>query len=308
MSPLLSIITVTKNAAFRISLTLRSIQEQSFRDYEHWIIDGLSSDDTLKTIKKLKNSKLKFISEKDKGIYDAMNKGAHLAKGEYLLFLNAGDHLYENDALKNIFKELHSKTIRKKNDKKSSIKSGLPDLILANIQTLNKLDKLEGIDASRKMDQPGKPGETDSAKDKVSSNKADKAGKEKSQIWRPTQILKHPHTFQILPHSGVFIKRDFFLSCGGYNIKYKIAADIEFFNRALRKHRASCTYLDRTVSVFYRDGISSSFWGKLLAYKEELRIHWQYYGLLNTLRRLVPIPYLGLRVRLLAVCKRIGLL
>ena len=279
MKPRLSIITVTKNAASRIPQTIHSVQAQNFKAYEHWIIDGLSNDDTLKKIEELKYSKLKFISEKDHGIYDAMNKGARLAKGEYLLFLNAGDHLYDEKALGNIFRS----EIPQKNNKK-------PDLIVANIQTLNEID------------------ESNKAKEIAKANKineSNKLSKERIQIWRPVQLLKHPHTFQILPHCGVFIKRDFLLACGAYNIKYKIAGDIEFFNRALRKYKASYTYLDTTLSVFYRDGISSSFWGKALAYKEELQIHWRYYGIMNTLRRIVPLPYLGLWTRLLAMFRAV---
>ena len=296
-----SIITVTKNAAPRIALSIHSVQEQSFANYEHWIIDGLSCDDTLKEIKKLKHPKLQYVSEKDNGIYDAMNKGAHLAKGEYLLFLNAGDHLYDRNVLKNIFESLHSKIIIKKKDKRSSIKSGLPDLIVANIRTL---DTLGNMDVLNKVGKPSKSDQLSEMANINNKTKLNKADRQKSQIWRPIQLTKHPHTFQVLPHCGVFIRRDFFIASGAYSLKYKIAADLEFFNRALQKYKASYTYLDTTVSVFYRDGISSSCWGKALAYKEELQIHWLYYGILNTLRRLLPIPYFGFWTRLSAIFGR----
>ena len=177
---------MTKNAASRIAPTIHSVQAQSFRDYEHWIIDGLSDDDIRKKIKKLKasikDSKLKFISEKDQGIYDAMNKGARLAKGDYLLFLNAGDHLYAREAIRNIFKDIHSKTngktISKRNDKKSSAKLSLSDLIVANIQTLDKLGNMDALNKIDKLDKMAELGElakiakVDGINNKAKLNKA----------------------------------------------------------------------------------------------------------------------------------------
>ncbi|MDE6692008.1 MAG: glycosyltransferase [Muribaculaceae bacterium] len=90
-SPLFSIITVTYNAAATINATLDSVREQTFEDYEHLIIDGASADSTVEIVNSYNNAKTVVISEKDDGIYDAMNKGLSIAKGEYLIFMNAGD-------------------------------------------------------------------------------------------------------------------------------------------------------------------------------------------------------------------------
>ena len=101
MNPLVSIITVTFNAAEHIELTLKSINFQTYTDYELVIVDGVSCDNTLDLIKKYSNSfsKLTIVSEVDEGIYDAMNKGIKLASGEFIVFMNAGDTFYDRDVL-----------------------------------------------------------------------------------------------------------------------------------------------------------------------------------------------------------------
>lgn len=87
----ISIITVCFNAANGIERTIRSVISQSFINKEYIIIDGGSSDNTLNIISKYRNGVTKLISEKDNGIYDAMNKGIKYANGEWVIFMNAGD-------------------------------------------------------------------------------------------------------------------------------------------------------------------------------------------------------------------------
>ena len=90
----LSVITVTYNAEETLERTLISVGEQSWEHIEHIIVDGNSKDDTMKLIKKYDNDKMHWISEPDKGLYDAMNKAVAMAAGDYLCFLNAGDTFY----------------------------------------------------------------------------------------------------------------------------------------------------------------------------------------------------------------------
>ena len=91
MNPLISIVTVTYNAAGTIVPTLRSVKEQTFKDFEHLIVDGASTDDTLTLARREGLPDLRINSERDRGLYDAMDKGLHAARGKYILFLNAGD-------------------------------------------------------------------------------------------------------------------------------------------------------------------------------------------------------------------------
>lgn len=107
----ISIITVCKNASESLEITIRSILSQDYNDYEYIIIDSNSKDETGKIIEKYQNEfatkKIRFIflSETDKGIYDAMNKGIKLAFGEWINFMNAGDQFYKSNVLSNVFKD-----------------------------------------------------------------------------------------------------------------------------------------------------------------------------------------------------------
>lgn len=102
MAPLISIITVTFNAGATLPATIKSVEEQSFKDFEYIIVDGKSRDNTLELARAYRFKNLEIKSEPDKGIYDAMNKGIGMAKGRYLIFLNAGDSFHSPDTLQRI--------------------------------------------------------------------------------------------------------------------------------------------------------------------------------------------------------------
>ena len=99
-----SIITVTYNAEACIEVTLKSVKQQSYPLVEHIIVDGGSKDQTLAIVDRYKSEQMRVISEPDKGLYDAMNKGIGLATGDYLCFLNAGDTFHELATLEKIIK------------------------------------------------------------------------------------------------------------------------------------------------------------------------------------------------------------
>ncbi len=101
--PLVTIITVTYNCAASIEATLLSVINQTFSDKEYIIIDGNSTDNTLGVVNKYKNKITSVISEKDAGIYDAMNKGIRMAKGEWVIFMNSGDVFASNSVLQDVF-------------------------------------------------------------------------------------------------------------------------------------------------------------------------------------------------------------
>ena len=97
--PKFSIITVTYNAAAVLEDTIQSVITQTYKNVEYIIVDGNSSDKTLDIANKYKEHIHCIISEPDKGLYDAMNKGIRIATGDYVCFLNAGDELHEDDTL-----------------------------------------------------------------------------------------------------------------------------------------------------------------------------------------------------------------
>ncbi len=123
-----SIIIPTYNAAEKLSITLDSLTSQTCTDYEVFIMDGNSSDHTCHLAStyqnKIKNYHL--LSEKDSGIYDAMNKGVKQANGEYILFLGSGDSLFSDDILEQLDTQLKSKS---------------PDLLYGDICRLGNIVK-----------------------------------------------------------------------------------------------------------------------------------------------------------------------
>src|SRR4051812_1110497 len=97
--PVLSVITVVYNNVSHIERTLLSVLDQTYPHIEYIVIDGASTDGTLVIIEKYKDRIAKLISEPDKGIYDAMNKGLAIATGDYVLFMNSGDEIYARETV-----------------------------------------------------------------------------------------------------------------------------------------------------------------------------------------------------------------
>lgn len=101
----ISMITVCFNSEKTIEDTLKSVLNQSYKDYEYIIVDGKSKDKTLDIIKKYEkkfNSKLKYISEKDRGLYDAMNKGIKMCTGDIIGIINSDDVIADNQVFKKV--------------------------------------------------------------------------------------------------------------------------------------------------------------------------------------------------------------
>ena len=100
---IISIITIVFNGEKSIENTIKSIINQDYQNVEYIIIDGNSSDKTLEIIQKYDSKIAYWISEPDKGLYDAMNKGLHAATGDYVWFINSGDLVFSESTLTSIF-------------------------------------------------------------------------------------------------------------------------------------------------------------------------------------------------------------
>lgn len=100
--PLFSVVTVTWNAAAVLGPTLRSVEAQTCLDYEYLVVDGVSSDNTLAMVEESSVANKHVVSEKDRGLYDAMNKAIGLARGTYIIWLNAGDSFAAADSLERL--------------------------------------------------------------------------------------------------------------------------------------------------------------------------------------------------------------
>lgn len=127
-TPLISIITITFNAESQLPPTMESVAQQTFHDFEHIIVDGASKDSTLEVARRLGTDSLRILSEPDNGLYDAMNKGLRLAKGSYVVFLNAGDAFHSPTVL-----AAYAEAAKKK-----------PDIIYADTVIVDKDRKVLG--------------------------------------------------------------------------------------------------------------------------------------------------------------------
>ncbi len=163
----LSIITINYNNAEGLRRTMESVLNQSCRDFEYIVIDGGSSDASKDIILSHCDRLAHWVSEPDKGIYNAMNKGIQAATGEYCLFLNSGDYLYSDSVIENILNMLYNEDIvsfvtintdgrishRKKGPENLSLYS-LIDASLPHPSTLIKrriLEQIGGYDESYKI-------------------------------------------------------------------------------------------------------------------------------------------------------------
>lgn len=177
----ISIITVCYNSEKTLPYTLKSVLEQTYKNYEYLIIDGKSTDNTLKIINEYESKfdgKLKYISEKDSGIYDAMNKGIKLATGDIIGIINSDDVL----AHENVFQSV-----------------------------INNIKNYDGVYSNLLM------------MDK-SLVKPYRLFKVKSMI---TKFGWHP------PHPTLYLKKEVFEKYGNFNLKYKVAADLDLMLRII---------------------------------------------------------------------------
>ena len=126
--PKVSIITVCFNAKEMLITTLEDIRKQKYDNLEYIVVDGKSSDGTLDLLNNYQDIISKIVSEPDKGIYDAMNKGINIATGEWAIFMNAGDTFADENVLTHVFKEgddadvIYGDVIKYSSDGKRTIK------------------------------------------------------------------------------------------------------------------------------------------------------------------------------------------
>jgi glycosyltransferase involved in cell wall biosynthesis len=196
----LSIITVNLNHADGLEKTIQSVVSQNWADIEYLVIDGGSKDESVEIIKKYQHQISEWVSEKDKGIYDAMNKGIKKASGEYLWFLNSGDYLAGDDVVSQI---LQQKPI-------ADIAYG--DLYIEQTRCL----------------------------------------------WRPpTDWNLSKFLIDNIPHPAALIKRKLFAQIGEYNTEWKIAADWEFWLKAILINKKTYQYYPLHLANFEGGGLSS---------------------------------------------------
>lgn len=225
--PVVSMLTVVYNSEEFIERTIQSILEQTYPNIEHIILDGGSNDHTLSIIKKYNDQLAYWKSEKDKGIYDAMNKVQELAQGDYLMFLNSGDEFNDEHVLSNTFQLV----------KNADVYYG--DTLVTDAQG-NAL---------------------------------------RHRRLRPPQQLKWTdfRYGMLVCHQSIIIKKEL---SSNYNINYKIAADIDWAIRSVKKAK-NIVNTNITISKFMEGGMSTVHLRKGL--EERFKIMTKHFGLFSTL-------------------------
>lgn len=214
----LSIITINYNNVEGLKRTLASVAEQTYRDIEHVIIDGGSTDGSIDAIKEYVSANpnndpffkhiIKWVSEKDNGIYNAMNKGIRKATGAYVQILNSGDILAAPDVVGRMIAEIE--------------KSEYPELLYGNM--IKK----------------------DYAKEKI-------IGKS-----REVEYSLRQYYVSTMNHDCCYIRRDVYERYGLYDEKLKIVSDWKWFLQAIGLSKVKPIYVNIDVTIFDVSGISES--------------------------------------------------
>lgn len=227
----LTIITINYNNASGLQKTVESVLAQSTQDFEYIVVDGGSTDGSVDYFiaqnSELRTQNFSFISEKDKGIYNAMNKGIRMAKGEYLHFLNSGDWLVDKFVVERMLKELRSFELGVRS-KEFGVKS--PEVVDAR-----PIDIFVG---NKIMVRPD---------GKVRYGRNDKRPVSALTFYRGT-----------IEHTSAYIRRAMFDKVGMYDETLRIVSDYKWYFDAVLNHNALVVFIDVYVSYFDNTGISST--------------------------------------------------
>lgn len=217
-----SIITVCFNSAAVLPACMKSLADQTFSDYEWVVVDGASKDGTVELARRFSAAPLQLLSEPDQGIYDAMNKGARLARGEYIYFLNADDQLVDATVLADVARHLRAHPAL--------------DLLYGNAVYVSP-------DGQRSRQ-------------------------------RYPHLTPRNLAFANLCHQATFARRALFERLGGFDLDFRIVADLDWLVRVLRSG-ASHQWMDRDICLYASDGFSAQQRDRLAAEKHRLqaRLH-----------------------------------
>lgn len=200
-APLVSVVTVVKNGAPHLTECMESVFTQSWPNVEYIVIDGGSTDATLDIIRSFEDRIDYWVSEPDRGIFDAMNKGLAIANGELIGLLNADDW-YEPGALEAAAT--------------AYLEKGIPGIYYGD-------KHLVQVDMGRVYEMPAS-----------------------LEFWRGMTVC----------HQAMFVHREVYRRLGGYDLQYRLAADFDFFVRAVRG-KIPFIRLERFVVNFRDSGESA---------------------------------------------------
>ena len=252
----ITLITACYNSAETIGTAIESVLSQKGVDVEYIVVDGGSKDGTVDIIKeyadKTLNSQLltpnftfRWLSESDKGMYDAINKGIKMATGDVVGILNADDVLATDDTLARIAAAFQpSKQTTHHSPTPSLLDSSTIDCVYADIRFVREGESVEALR-------------------KAKSVRYCSAAK-----WRPWMF----RFAAMVPHPSFYVRRECFERLGGYSLDYRICADFELELRYLYLAKLKAAYLPECVVVMRMGGMSTAGWrSNMEINREDLR-------------------------------------
>jgi glycosyltransferase len=220
MSLQISVITAVKNRASTLGSCLRSVQAQTWGDVEHIVVDGGSTDGTLGVLAASRAHLAKLISESDRGVYDALNKGIRAASGDVVGFMHADDEFASGHALEQVARAFED----------PRVEAVYGDLVYVSRDDPSRIVRYW------------------------------RAGRySRSQLangWMP-------------PHPTFYVRRDVYRRFGGFDTRYKIAADYENMLRILWKGGVHAAYVPEVLVRMRMGGISNQLVNMLLKSRED---------------------------------------
>ena len=229
-----TLITACYNSAGTIRTAIESVLSQKSVDVEYIVVDGGSKDGTVDIIKeyadKTLNSQLltpnftfRWLSESDKGMYDAINKGIKMATGDVVGILNADDVLANDETLAKIAAQFEGRGEREE---------GSIDALYADIRFVREGDSVDGLRNAKTVRYCS------------------------AARWKPWMF----RFAAMVPHPSFYVRREWFDRLGGYSIDYRICADFELELRYLYLAKLKAAYLPECVVVMRLGGASTAGW------------------------------------------------
>ena len=252
----LSIITINYNNAEGLRKTLASVASQTYVEIEHIIIDGGSSDNSVEVIREYESSlasrlsllasRLKWVSEKDSGIYNAMNKGILMATGEYCQFLNSGDMLAADDVTERMMAALEAQQVKGERLEAKGEENGKADTPASTPYTLHSTPT-----------EASSPYQNHPAIFYGNMIKVNAAGEVVGRSGYTEYSLRQFYS-STLNHDCAYIRKDLFEEYGLYDENLKIVSDWKWYLQAIGLGRVKPEYVDIDVTIFDDGGISET--------------------------------------------------
>lgn len=243
----ISLITACYNSAGTIRTAVESVLSQKGVDIEYIVVDGGSKDGTVEVVEELSRKErkdrkegfeFKWISERDRGMYDAINKGIKMATGDVVGILNADDVLASDETLAHIVSAFNTDSCALTPD------PSRVDAVYADIRFVKEGETVEAV------------------------RKAETVRYCSAKRWRPWMF----RFAAMVPHPSFYVRRECFARLGGYSLDYRICADFELELRYLYLAKLKAAYLPECVVVMRMGGMSTSGWrSNLVINREDLR-------------------------------------